>query len=181
VHARAASSSTVAAMARPALALPETTIVELSRPGDRLGRRLVTIARRIRARYEARFGMHRGWSPRRSVVEHRVPGDALLVLDRLRQGGAFRSGDRHVRLSGDARTPTYDAVDHEYRVRSRLHLAWSWPELPMRLAVGELTPTMCTLRLSLRSRRRLRYPARYFDAAHGALTALERRLDGPAA
>jgi hypothetical protein len=155
--------------------------VELTRPGDRIGRRIVATVRRLRSRYEARFGANRGWNPRRAVVEHRVPANARQILDRLQRQRPLRAGDQHLRLTSDARSPTYDPIDHEYRVRSRLHLAWSWPDLPMRLAVGELSPTMCTLRLSLRSRRRLRYPARYFDAAHRALTALESRLDGPTA
>ena len=64
-------------------------------------------------------------------------------------------------------------MNHEYRLRARLHVAWSWPDLPVRLAVGELGPDTSALRLSLRARRRLRYPARYFDAAHTALSDLE--------
>jgi hypothetical protein len=44
------------------------------------------------------------------------------------------------------------------------------------LTVAEQSATKCVLRLSLRSRRRLRYPKRYFHAAHSALHDLEARL-----
>jgi hypothetical protein len=74
------------------------------------------------------------------------------------------------------RLTQYDAVNREYRRPTRLHLAWSWPELPMWLSVAELSATQCALRLSLRSRHRLRYPARYFHAAHSVLDKLAAAL-----
>jgi hypothetical protein len=154
---------------RSALTASTITLVEIDRPGDRAGRNLAALARRIHARYEVVIGYHRGWDPRRVVVEHRVPGGALQVLDRV-----CRPGVRSPRLRRDAGSLAYDAVNHEYRLRARLHVPWSWPDLPMRLAVGELGPDVTALRLSLRARRRFRYPARYFDAVHTALTDLER-------
>lgn len=155
-------------MERHALTASTITLVELDRPGDRLGRGVVAAARRARARYEVAIGAHRGWDPRRAVVEHRVRADAIEVLDRVCSSGA-----RSKWLRRDTRSLAYDAVNHEYRLRARLHVAWSWPDLPVRLAVGELGPDTSALRLSLRARRRLRYPARYFDAAHTALSDLE--------
>jgi hypothetical protein len=153
---------------RPALAGSTTTFVELDRPGDHLARRFATAARRIRERYEVAIGAHRGWDPRRAVIEHRVPTNAIDLLDRM-----SRPPRRARRLRHDSGSLAYDAVNHEYWFRARLHVPWSWPDLPMRIAIGEQSPTTSTLRLSLRARRRLRYPARYFDAAHQALTDLE--------
>jgi hypothetical protein len=153
---------------RSALIASTITLVEIDRPGDRAGRSLAALARRIHARYEVAIGYHRGWDPRRVVVEHRVPGGALQVLDRV-----CRPPARSSRLRRYTDSLAYDAVNHEYRLRARLHVPWSWPDLPMRLAVGELGPDVTALRLSLHARRRLRYPARYFDAAHRALTDLE--------
>ena len=155
-------------MGRPALAGSTTTFVELDRPGDGLLRRFTGAAHRIQCRYQATIGTHRGWNPRRAVIEHRIPAGAIEVLDRV-----SRAPRRSRSLRHDTASLAYDAVNHEYRFRGRLRLPWSWPPLPVRLAVGELTPTTSTLRLSLRARRRLRYPVRYFDAAHQALTDLE--------
>jgi hypothetical protein len=160
---------------RPALTLSTTTVVEVLWPGERLARRAAAAARRARSRYEATIGAHRGWDRRRCVVEHRLPGAAAHVLDQLCRDGDIRSADAHLAFHGDVGALTYDAVDHEYRVPSRLRLRWSWPALRVRLAVGELGPDRCVLRLRSASRR-LRYPARYFEAAHTTLTALERSL-----
>ena len=70
----------------------------------------------------------------------------------------------------------YDAVDHEYRYAAKLHVPWSWPELPVWVGVAELSRSTSMLRLSLRSRRRLRYPSRYFHVAHSALGAMADRV-----
>jgi hypothetical protein len=161
---------------RPALTLSTTTVVEVLWPGERLARRVAAAARRARARYEVTIGAHRGWDPRRSVVEHRVPYGAAEMLERLCREGDIRSAGTHLAFRGDVQALSYDAVNHEYRVPSRLRLAWSWPALPVRLAVGELGPDRCMLRLRSASRGRLHYPARYFDAAHTTLALLERSL-----
>jgi hypothetical protein len=116
---------------------------------------------RLRRKYEIAIGAHQAFNPRvQSTVEHRVGHRADDVIDALRLDGAF-----------------YDAFEHEFRVPIDLHLPWSWPDLPMWLSVGELSPTTCALRLSLRSRRRLRYPRRYFNAAHNAVSRLEQLLN----
>jgi hypothetical protein len=81
-----------------------------------------------------------------------------------------------LRLAGDPKRTTYDPFDHEYRVPSRLHLPWSWPDLPVWLGVGEVSTGRCALRLSLRSRKRFRYPMRYYHAAHAVLSALAHYL-----
>jgi hypothetical protein len=116
---------------------------------------------RLRRRYEAAIGAYRDFHPRlQSTVEHRVAHPVDVVVEMLFLHGA-----------------TYDPLEHEYRVPVQLHLTWSWPDLPIWLTVGELSATKCALRLSLRSHRRIRYPKRYFTAAHAALRALESYLD----
>lgn len=120
---------------------------------------MATVAGRIRRRYETTIGLTRGFSPRmQSRVEHRLDCRAGEVVDAL--GLRF----------------AYDPVEHEYRAPTELHLRWSWPRLPVWLAVAELSSTRSALRLSLRSRRRFRYPMRYFHAAHSTLTGIESTL-----
>lgn len=115
---------------------------------------------RFRRRYDVSIGAYRDFHPRlQSVVEHRVGHRADDVIDLL-------CLDRSI----------YDSFEHEYRVPIDLRLPWSWPALPMWLAVGEVSSSKSALRLSLRSRRRLRYPKRYFNAAHTALSRLEHVL-----
>jgi hypothetical protein len=128
-------------------------VVDITPPGHE-------IFERLRRKYRVTIGAYADCEPRRqSTVVHRVGRRADDVVDRLCLDRAL-----------------YDSVEHEYRVPISLHLPWSWPALPMWLAVGELSSTKSTLRLSLRSRRRLRYPKRYFHAAHTALRDLEARL-----
>lgn len=123
------------------------------------------LVERLRHKYDVAIGAYRSFDPRRqSTVEHRVGHEANEVIDALRLDDAL-----------------YDPFEHEFRVPVDLHLPWSWPDLPMWLSVGELSPTMCTLRLSLRSRRRLRYPRRYFNAAHAAVSRLESEITSAAA
>ena len=128
-------------------------------------------------RYERTVGTHRDFRPRlQSRVEHRIPWRADDTLDAIRDLGELRLSVGSLRLTGDPSRTDYDAVEHEYRLPCTLHLPWSWPELPMWLAVGEVSTTGGALRLSLRTRRRVRYPARYFAAAHAVLSGLESRL-----
>lgn len=146
-------------------------------PGTELVHRLRVAANATRQRYERTVGTHRDFRPRlQSRVEHRIAGRADDTLDALRGLGELHLCVGPVRLTGDPSAAHYDAVEHEYRLPCRLHLAWSWPELPMWLAVGEVSTTSGALTLSLRSRRRLRYPMRYFHAAHAVLSGLESRL-----
>jgi hypothetical protein len=116
---------------------------------------------RVRHQYELAIGAYRGFDPRtQSSVEHRIGRRATDVIEALQLEGA-----------------QYDPFEDEFRVPIDLHVPWSWPDLPMWLSVGEVSSTVCRVRLSLRSRRRLRYPRRYFSAAHAAVTRLERALD----
>jgi hypothetical protein len=131
----------------------------------------------MRRNYQITFGISKGFDPRTdSRVEHRIDHRACEVLEGLRHDHALPLALGPLTLSGDPDKVSYDAFEREYRVAARLHLPWSWPELPLWLAVGELSTSKSALRLRLRSRRRLRYPTRYFNAAHAVLGGLESRL-----
>jgi len=146
-------------------------------PGRELVRRVAAAVTAVKLDYERTIGTHRDFHPRaHSRVEHRIDRRADDVLADLRHEPELRVSLGPLRLTGDASHARYDTVEHEYRMPCRLHLPWSWPDLPMWLAVGEVSTTRGALRLSLRTRRRMRYPARYFHAAHAVLTRLESRL-----
>jgi hypothetical protein len=155
---------------------PSSTLLDIAPPGTQLVRRLSAAAQRAQRRYEMTIGVHHGFDPRRrSAVEHRVPLPARDVINALWRDDGRRSATS-LTLAADPASTIYDPGAHEYRLPAELHVTWSWPRLPMWLTVGELSATSCTLRLSLRSRRRLRYPTRYFHATHSALSRLEGQL-----
>lgn len=58
------------------------------------------------------------------------------------------------------------------RARGRLQPRWSWPPLPVEVTVEPWWRDRCVLTMQLRTRRRWRYPRRYFDVAHGVLGRL---------
>jgi hypothetical protein len=146
-------------------------------PGYVLVERVAAVIAMVRQDYARTIGTHRDFHPRtHSRVEHRIDAPAADALATLRLEGDVDVHAGPVCLTVDGTGPSYDRFEHEYRIPCRLHLPWSWPELPMWLAVGEVSATRGALRLSLRSRKRLRYPARYFHAAHAVLSRLESRL-----
>jgi hypothetical protein len=146
-------------------------------PGYEFVARIGSLARSVRQDYERTVGTHRNFHPRmQSRVEHRIDRDADDAIEALRCIGEVRLTAGPLRLVGDPKRMAYDSFERESRVPSRLHLPWSWPDLPMWLSIGEVSTGRCALRLSLRSRRRLRYPVRYFHAAHAVLSSLESRL-----
>lgn len=153
------------------------TIVDLGPPGRRAAAQLRGAAARLRHHYAVVIAAHRGFDPRRqSVVERRVRGAAADVAAHLAcEDGAFCFPGGGLDAPASTRM-SYDPVEHEYRAPSGMHLRWAWPDLPVWLGVAELSATTCVLRLSLRSHRRLRYPARYFHTAHCALSAVEGRV-----
>jgi hypothetical protein len=120
---------------------------------------------RARRRYVLAVGQDRGYDPRVSPrVEHRVgrpAGEVACVVVRSVPVDA---------VLGTA----YDADTRQLRVPVALHIPFSWPSLPMWLAVTEHSAGCGTVSLELRSRRRLRYPYRYFSAAHAVLDEIAR-------
>lgn len=125
--------------------------------------RLRTSIDGARARYERAIAGASLSDPRlHSAVERRVSRPLDEVVGRL-----FGT-DR----------PPFDAIADEYRLRTTLHIPYSWPRLPMWFAVAAFSDTHSLLRLSLRSHKRLRYPARYFSAAHDALQRVDAQFTG---
>jgi len=146
-------------------------------PGYVLVERVAAVVALVRQDYARTIGTHRDFHPRtHSRVEHRIDARATDALASLCRDGDVDVHAGPVRLTVDGTRPAYDRYEHEYRMPCRLHLPWSWPDLPMWLAIGEVSTTRGALRLSLRSRKRVRYPARYFHAAHAVLSRLESRL-----
>ena len=148
-----------------------TTLVERRTPGSKLADVLGAEWRRWRHRRATTVGLRRGFDIRRqSTCEHRLDLAAPAVAQALDAGAG-------VRLISPA---VYDAVDHEYRYAAKLHVPWSWPELPVWIGIAELSQSTSMLRLSLRSHRRLRYPLRYFHVAHSALGAIAQQMHSTA-
>ena len=149
--------------------------IELGPPGRALAVRVHERARQALRRHARTIGTHRGVDPRRqSLVEHRLQARAADVAPIV---AAFSDGAlRDPRSDAVA----YDPVEHEFRLPAEMHVTLAWPDLPVWVGVAELTASTCALRISLRSRRRLRYPARYFHTAHCALSAVERRIEAAA-
>ena len=151
--------------------------IALHPPGYEIVARLAAVVATVKQDYARTIGTHRDFSPRlHSRVEHRIGQRADDALAALSRSNELTVSAGPLRLVGDPSRTEYDGFEHEYRMPCRLHLPWSWPELPMWLAVGEVSATKGALRLSLRSRRRVRYPARYFHSAHAVLNRLEARL-----
>jgi hypothetical protein len=151
-----------------------STLLDIAPPGTELARRVTDATRRAHRHYRMTVGIHHGCDPRRrSVVEHRLPLPAHEIVAALCREEEISVSTPALTLTASPGLTAYDPATHEHRVPASLRLAWSWPALPMWLVVGEVSDARCTLSLSLRSRRRVRYPTRYFHAAHCALTALE--------
>jgi hypothetical protein len=130
----------------------------------------------VRSDYSRTIGAYRSATPRtQSRVHRRVDRPAGEVLSRLSADDLVLAVGPS-RLTACPKAARYDAIDHEYRIPCTLSLRWSWPALPMWLAVGELSSTRCAIGLLLRSHRRVRYPVRYFHVAHAVLSKLESRL-----
>jgi hypothetical protein len=115
---------------------------------------------RARRRYVLAIGQDRAYNPRvSSLVEHRVEVPARDVVRAL--------APRAPAEAGPAAAPDSNAF--RFRVPVTLHIPWSWPSLPMWLTVTQHSTRAGVVSLELRSRRRVRYPYRYFSAAHATL------------
>ena len=131
----------------------------------------------VRRRYAGTFGPDRRWQPRRqSDVLRRVDVPVDVAVARLRQGLTVEVRAGLLRTF-PSRGAVLDRVNHERRVPAALRVRWSWPELPMWLGVAEFSASTSVLRLCLRRHGRLRYPRRYYHAAHAALDAVAARVE----
>src|SRR5690349_11738851 len=87
---------------------------------------------RVRHHYDTRIGAYRAFNPRHaSRVELRVP---VSVEDMMRT----------LVLPFE-----YDGVAHQFRARTHLHVPWSWPRLPVWLAVSETSTRGAVVSLQL--------------------------------
>ena len=138
---------------------------------------LAANAQDLRVEYARRVAPHRGFDRRRqSVVERRVQARAADVVRSLGSAGRleFPEGSLQVLTT----TGAFDRVNHEHSLPARLQLAWSWPSLPVVVAATEFSTSTTVLRLRLRRTTRVRYPLRYYEAAHAALEVVAATILG---
>ena len=156
---------------------PTAVLTRVNPPGYEQLLELQRAAASVRVHYERTIAVHRGFPPRlQSRVDHRIECSAQQAWTELCRGDGVRVELGALRLVTDPTRIMYDSFEHEHCVHGRFHLPWSWPSLPVWVRVGEFSATHCRVGLSLRSRKRLRYPLRYFHAAHTVLTELETRV-----
>ena len=139
------------------------------------GEQLAVRWRRLQQRYAVVIGANRGCVVRRNSRVHcrvEAPCDEVVAglhrLEPIRVPGAT--------LHRRGRELEDDPVEHMHLVAAQLHLPWAWPDLPVWLTAVPYTAGVTILGLQLRSRARLRYPSRYFHAAHVVLAAVRDEL-----
>ena len=130
--------------------------------------------RRVAYSYWLHIGSYRPFNPRfESHVQRRVDRTAGDLVEAIRfHGHTLRVATTAASLTCDTRSFRHVANESAYRAKGRLHLRWSYPDIPVWLSVQKWSHDRSVIEVSLRSRRRLRYPARYFDATHRVLAAL---------
>ena len=134
---------------------------------------LGSTARTLHTEYARRVAPHRGFDRRRqSVVERRVPARAFDVVRALGAAGCLEFAEGSLRPL--TTSSVFDRVNREHVLPARLQLAWSWPSLPVVVGATDFSNTTTVLRVRLRRTSRVRYPIRYYEAAHAALEALAR-------
>jgi hypothetical protein len=135
------------------------------------------LPRALRALHER--ALQRGFdgSPRRgSAVRHHVAAaydDASRRLPDARRTLAARAGGRL-----EITTPFRPRAGGGREAEAMLSLRWSWPRLPMIVRIEPWWRDRSTVTVELRTRRRLRYPRRYFRSAHAAARAVGDALVG---
>lgn len=94
--------------------------------------------------------------------------DALSAPGQLTVGGA--------RLSWGVPGPGRRAARELVAVDGTCWLRWSWPALPVTVAVAEWSGRRCQLTVRIRPSARVRWPRRWYESAHLFLIALDRHL-----
>ena len=116
-------------------------------------------------------------NPRRaSLVRQHVFEPFAVVADRLPSVAAAVSPGRGVtlRLTSGFRPLPSGGQDAE----AVLSLRGSWPRLPVSVRVEPWWREQSIVSVELRSRRRLRYPRRYFRSAHAAAREIATTVSG---
>lgn len=117
-------------------------------------------------------------NPRRgSAVRHHVGAPYRVISRGLaapRRTLAVQPGGRL-----EITTPFRPRAGGGLEAEAMLSLRWSWPRLPMVVRIEPWWRDRSTVTVELRTRRRLRYPRRYFRSAHGAARAVGDALVGP--
>ena len=97
-------------------------------------------------------------------VQRRLPVEATVV----------RAGSGRLELTTSFEPVAGGAV----QARATLRLWGSWPTLPVWVTVEPWWRSRTVATLTLRSSRRLRYPRRYFGAAHAAMREMSDLVSG---
>lgn len=141
--------------------------------------RCVKPARIVNDWYRLQIGPHRGFDPRRQPHVHRNVGcDPQAVVELIESAPIALGGGGHgPTLSIEPQFAERPDFECAHRAAARLHIPWSYPDLPMSLGVIEWSSDRCVLDLTLRSRRRIRYPLRYYHACHRVLADLAARFE----
>jgi hypothetical protein len=117
-----------------------------------------------------------GWpvTAERSRVARLSDLGADEAVAALSTPGHLTLGGAHLRWGppGPGRRAARELVAADGTCRLR----WSWPELPVSVAVAEWSGRRCQLTLRIRPSARVRWPRRWYEIAHLFLIDLDRHL-----
>lgn len=114
-----------------------------------------------------------------SVVRRFVWEDADDVLHRYEEHVITQRMATAGRLHMRERRLELDDDHHDYRVPARLRVRWSFWSYPVWLSIEPWWGDRTVVGMELRSRHRVHYSRRYYDAAHDALRALVVGIGSP--
>jgi hypothetical protein len=142
----------------------------LSRAGAR-------IQRTSRAAHERSLQVRTDGNPRRaSAVRQHVFAPFDTVLDRLDAVGDGVVAEPGVSIGLTSVFAPLPGGGHQ--ANASMALRGSWPRLPVVVRVEPWWREQSVVTVELRTRRRVRYPRRYFRGAHAAARAVGRALAG---
>ncbi|MEM8902107.1 MAG: hypothetical protein AAGA17_19220 [Actinomycetota bacterium] len=123
-----------------------------------------------------RWRFRMGWpvTPERSRVARLSDLSADDAVAAFASAGRMELGGVHVRW--DAPGPGRRAARELIRAEGTCELPWSWPALPISLAVAEWSGRRCQLVARIRPGLRPRWPRRWFETAHLTLIELDAAL-----
>ena len=117
-----------------------------------------------------------GWpvSPDRSRVARLSDLSADAAVEAFASSGRMELG--RVRVRWDVPGPGRRAAREIVRADGTCDLPWSWPPLPISLAVADWSGRRCQLVARIRPGVRPRWPRRWFESAHLVLVELDGAL-----